>query len=87
MKEEVLNQHRHSHSFGQEKKRPGEIRTLIVIAITALMMIIEIVAGIVYGSMALLADGLHMGSHAIALGINAFAYVYAKPPNQVKSIS
>lgn len=78
MKEEVLSQHRHSHSFGQEKKRPGEVRTFIVIAITASMMIAEIIAGILYGSMALLADGLHMGSHAIALGINAFAYVYAR---------
>ena len=37
-----------------------------------------ILAGIVYGSMALLADGLHMGSHAVALGIAAFAYAYAR---------
>jgi len=78
MKEEVLNRWRHSHSFGQDQKRPGEARTLIVIAITASMMVVEIVAGIAYGSMALLADGLHMGSHAVALGINAFAYVYAR---------
>lgn len=78
MKEKVLQRWRHSHSFGQDQKRPGEVRTLIVIAITASMMVIEIVAGIAYGSMALLADGLHMGSHAVALGINAFAYVYAR---------
>jgi cation diffusion facilitator family transporter len=68
----------HDHAFGQDIKRPGESRTLIVIAITGAMMIVEIVAGIVYGSMALLADGLHMASHAAALGINAFAYVYAR---------
>jgi cation diffusion facilitator family transporter len=68
----------HSHSFGQERRRPGEVRTLIVIAITATMMVVEIVAGIMFGSMALLADGLHMASHAVALGINAFAYVYAR---------
>jgi len=68
----------HSHAFGQDVKRPGESRTLIVIAITATMMVVEIVAGIVYGSMALLADGLHMSSHAVALSINAFAYVYAR---------
>lgn len=78
MREEILDQWRHTHSFGQENKRPGEIRTLIVIAITASMMVIEIVSGIAFGSMALLADGLHMGSHAVALGINAFAYVYAR---------
>jgi cation diffusion facilitator family transporter len=68
----------HSHAFGQEVKRPGESRTLIVITITTLMMVVEIVAGIVYGSMALLADGLHMASHAAALTINAFAYIYAR---------
>jgi cation diffusion facilitator family transporter len=69
---------RHDHSFGQNRKRPGEARTLIVIAITATMMIVEIAAGIVFGSMALLADGLHMASHTTALSINAFAYVYAR---------
>ena len=78
MEEKVLQRWRHSHAFGQDQKQPGESRTLIVIAITATMMIVEIVAGVVYGSMALLADGLHMGSHAIALTINAFAYIYAR---------
>ncbi len=68
----------HTHGFGQDKEQPGEKRTLIVIAITATMMVIEIAAGIGYGSMALLADGIHMGSHAIALGITAFAYIYAR---------
>jgi len=47
-------------------------------AITAIMMIVEIIGGIVYGSMALLADGLHMASHAVALGINVIAYMYAR---------
>ena len=51
---------------------------MIVIAITATMMVVEVAAGAVFGSMALLADGLHMASHAAALGINAFAYVYAR---------
>ncbi len=68
----------HSHTFGQDLKRPGELRTFIVIAITGTMMVVEIVAGIRYGSMALLADGLHMASHTAALGINAFAYIYAR---------
>jgi cation diffusion facilitator family transporter len=78
MHDEALRRWRHDHSFGQERKRPGESRTLIVIAITAAMMVVEIAAGLVFGSMALLADGLHMASHAAALGINAFAYVYAR---------
>jgi cation diffusion facilitator family transporter len=68
----------HSHAFGQDLKRPGEARTFIVIAITGAMMVVEIVAGIAFGSMALLADGLHMASHAVALSINALAYVYAR---------
>jgi len=68
----------HSHSFGQEKKRPGESRTLMVIGLTAVMMVAEITAGVLFGSMALLADGLHMASHAVALAITAFAYVYAR---------
>jgi cation diffusion facilitator family transporter len=42
------------------------------------MMIIEITAGYLFGSMALLADGWHMGTHAVALGITAFAYYYAR---------
>jgi cation diffusion facilitator family transporter len=68
----------HAHAFGQEQRRPGEWRTMIVIVITTVMMLVEIVAGMLYGSMALLADGLHMGSHAVALAINAFAYVYTR---------
>ena len=73
-----MSRWRHSHAFGQDKKQPGEFRTFIVIAITSSMMLVEIVAGLAFGSMALLADGLHMGSHTIALSINAFAYVYAR---------
>ena len=68
----------HDHAFGQDRRRPGETRTLIVIAVTATMMVVEVAAGILFGSMALLADGLHMASHAAALGINAFAYAYAR---------
>jgi cation diffusion facilitator family transporter len=78
MHEDNLHLWQHSHAFGQDLKRQGETRTLIVIAITAVMMIVEIATGIRYGSMALLADGLHMASHTVALGINAFAYMYAR---------
>jgi cation diffusion facilitator family transporter len=69
---------RHDHSFGQDRQRPGERRTIFVIALTAVTMIVEIVAGLLFGSMALLADGLHMASHAAALTIAAVAYVYAR---------
>jgi cation diffusion facilitator family transporter len=68
----------HSHTFGQEQRRPGEKRTIIVILLTASVMTVEIAAGLAFGSMALLADGLHMASHAVALSVNAFAYVYAR---------
>jgi cation diffusion facilitator family transporter len=68
----------HSHTFGQETKRAGETRTRVVIGLTAVTMAAEIAGGLLFGSMALLADGLHMGSHATALSINAFAYVYAR---------
>ena len=78
MHDKALERWRHSHSFGQDRKRPGELRTFVVIALTATMMVVEISTGIIYGSMALLADGLHMASHAAALAINAFAYVYAR---------
>jgi len=68
----------HNHTFGQDEKRSAERRTLIVSVVTILTMIVEIGAGIVFGSMALLADGLHMGSHASALAISVFAYRYTR---------
>lgn len=68
----------HDHTFHQDERKPGEARTLAVACLTAATMIWEIVAGIAYGSMALLADGLHMASHATALAIAMVAYVYAR---------
>ncbi|MCO6415826.1 CDF family Co(II)/Ni(II) efflux transporter DmeF [Siccirubricoccus sp. KC 17139] len=69
---------RHGHTFGQDRPREGERRTLLVLLLTAVTMVVEIGAGLAFGSVALLADGLHMGSHAAALGISAFAYAYAR---------
>ena len=66
------------HTFGQNERQPGEKRTWIVIGITLAMMAVEILAGMYFGSMALLADGLHMGSHASALAVSAFAYFYTR---------
>ena len=73
-----LHSWQHDHIFGQDQIKAGERRTLLVIAITATMMVVEIGAGVAFGSMALLADGLHMASHTAALGIAAFAYLYAR---------
>lgn len=73
-----LDEWQHDHVFDQDHKRAGEARTLLVVAITALMMVVEIVAGLLFGSMALLADGLHMASHAAALGIAALAYIISR---------
>ncbi|TDH62100.1 cation transporter [Dankookia rubra] len=69
---------RHGHTFGQDRPRGGERRTLLVLLLTAATMAVEVAAGLAFGSVALLADGLHMGSHAAALGISAFAYAYAR---------
>jgi cation diffusion facilitator family transporter len=68
----------HDHTFGQDGKRSAEKRTLIVSVVTLLTMVAEILAGLAFGSMALLADGLHMGSHASALAISVFAYRYTR---------
>jgi cation diffusion facilitator family transporter len=76
--ETCVEERGHEHVFGQDVRREGERRTRIVIVLTAVTMVAEIVAGLVFGSMALLADGLHMASHAMALGISAFAYAYAR---------
>ncbi|MBF0160461.1 MAG: CDF family Co(II)/Ni(II) efflux transporter DmeF, partial [Magnetococcales bacterium] len=68
----------HSHSFGLDQQQAGEIRTRWVIAITLSMMVIELIAGYLTGSMALTADGWHMSTHATALTITAFAYAFAR---------
>jgi cation diffusion facilitator family transporter len=68
----------HTHTFGQHLRRPGESRTLAVICLNVVTMVAEIVAGLAFGSMALLADGLHMGSHTAALGLSFAAYVFAR---------
>lgn len=68
----------HEHVFlGRDHVR-NERRTWLVIALTAAMMIGEIAAGTAYGSMALVADGWHMATHAAAMLITALAYLYAR---------
>ena len=67
----------HSHSF-DAGNRAAERGTMLVMWITLTMMVIEISAGWWFNSMALLADGWHMASHALAIGLSAFAYVAAR---------
>ncbi|WP_265653937.1 CDF family Co(II)/Ni(II) efflux transporter DmeF [Verminephrobacter aporrectodeae] len=64
----------HDHGFGQGTRQRAETRTLVVAAITCLVMLVEVAAGLWTGSMALLADGIHMGGHAVALGLASAAY-------------
>ncbi len=78
MHTESIAQWQHTHIFGQDKIRSGERRTLTVIIITSLMMVVEIITGLAFGSMALFADGIHMGSHMVGLGISFLAYIYAR---------
>ena len=73
----TLQKWKHHHRYNIEDGH-GERNTRRVIVLTLSMMIIEITAGYLFGSMALLADGWHMGTHAVALGITAFAYFYAR---------
>ena len=68
----------HSHVFLGARHDRNARRTRIVIGITAAMMVIEIIAGTVFGSMALVADGWHMSTHAAALTITALAYHLAR---------
>ena len=72
-----LDKWKHAHQFHHVNER-GERNTIRVIWLTGAMMVIEIACGMAFGSMALLADGWHMGTHAAALGITAFAYRYAR---------
>lgn len=70
--------HTHEHVFLGSAHDENARRTLWVVALTVVMMVGEITAGYLTGSMALLADGFHMATHAGALGIAALAYAYAK---------
>lgn len=68
-----LSRWHHSHQFGSDNAA-GERGTRLVMWITAVVMVVEIGAGWWFNSMALLADGWHMSSHAFAIGLSAFAY-------------
>ena len=83
MPTENLSNRIHDHVFDTGNEA-AERSTRVVMWITAVMMVVEIAAGWWYNSMALLADGWHMSSHAVAIGLSATAYAtarrYAKDP-------
>jgi cation diffusion facilitator family transporter len=72
-----LSPWQHSHQF-DTGNRKGEARTRVVLAVTLVTMVAEILGGWWTGSMALLADGWHMGTHALALGVATAAYALAR---------
>ena len=78
MHSHTIEQWRHQHAFLGAGHDRHERRTWFVVLLTAAMMVAEIIGGTVFGSMALVADGWHMSTHAAALAIAAFAYRFAR---------
>ena len=68
----------HDHVFLGAGHERSERRTWMVIALCSVMMVAEIIGGLMFGSIALVADGLHMSTHASALLLSALAYSYAR---------
>ena len=75
---EPMLSHGHSHVFLGADHERNERKTWGVIALCSVMMVLEIGGGSIFGSLALVADGLHMSTHATALAIAALAYTYAR---------
>lgn len=78
MHSHTLDSWQHEHVFLGAAHERNERRTWAVVGLTTTMMVVEIAGGMFFGSMALLADGWHMSTHAGALAIAAFAYRYAR---------
>lgn len=72
-----LDRWQHTHRFAVVDSS-NERRTAMVVGLTAVTMVVEVTAGLAYGSMALLADGWHMGTHVAALAISVLAYRHAR---------
>jgi len=72
-----VRQWQHTHRFTSDSASAEQSATRVML-LTAGMMLVEIVAGMLFGSMALLADGWHMATHVAAFGITLFAYRYAR---------
>jgi len=73
-----LDRWTHEHVFLGARHARNERRTWLVVGLTVAMMVVEIAGGSIFGSMALLADGWHMATHALAIGIAASAYLFAR---------
>ncbi len=73
-----------SHSHHHNDEEESERKTRLVVVITLVMMVVEVSVGRWAESMALLADGWHMGTHAAALGITLYAYYYIRSESKVK---
>jgi len=86
MQEDSVIQWSHSHEFTTDNKH-RERKVHIVFWLTTLVMVLEIAAGTWSGSMALLADGWHMGTHSAAFAMALFAYWYAKKHSNNKGFS
>jgi hypothetical protein len=78
MHTETLDAWRHEHVFLGARHDENERRTWLVVGLTASMMLVEIIGGTIFGSMALVADGWHMSTHAGALALAALAYRFAR---------
>jgi len=78
METQSLDLWKHDHAFLGAKHGTYEKRTWGVVALTTMMMVAEIGGGVLFGSMALVADGLHMLTHVAAMSIAAVAYSYAR---------
>jgi cation diffusion facilitator family transporter len=77
MRNHSIERWQQRHNF-THNNRKSERRAYYVLLLTIITMVVEIVAGTIYGSMALLADGWHMGTHAVAFMITIFAYQYTR---------
>jgi cation diffusion facilitator family transporter len=78
MHSQSLSHWAHEHSFLGARHDERARRTWSVVALTGAMMILEIAGGTVFGSIALVADGWHMGTHVLALAIAGLAYLFAR---------
>ena len=74
-----MEKHEHSHNYEQ--------RTKYVVFLTAITMVVEITFGLLTHSMALLADGIHMGSHVLAIGLSWVAYIIVRKVSQTKNFN
>ncbi len=73
--------------MGQGHYHENEKKTLWVVLLTAVTMVVEIIFGLLSGSMALLADGIHMGSHVLAIGLSWVAYIIVRKLSRNKSFT